>query len=74
MLRVLALLHTVTVLVGERADVVRPSYDRMASFLAACRNHALKVAEDLDNQVEARLREGQAKCPLEKRPPVARLA
>ena len=46
----------VTVLVGERADGVHLSYDRMASFLAPYNNsEALKVARDLDKKVEALL-------------------
>ena len=51
----------VTVLVDERADGVRLSYDRMASFLAAYGNRdALQVAEDLDNKIETLLREAAA--------------
>jgi len=46
----------VTILVDERADGVRLSYDRMASFLAPYENpEALKVARDLDEKVEALL-------------------
>jgi uncharacterized protein (DUF302 family) len=46
----------VTVLVDERPDGVRISYDRMASFLAPYRNsEALAVARDLDEKVEALL-------------------
>jgi uncharacterized protein (DUF302 family) len=46
----------VTVLVDERADGVHLSYDRMASLLAAYENaEALKVAQDLDQKVEALL-------------------
>ena len=48
----------VTVLVDERPDGVHLSYDRMASFLATYGNaDALRVAEYLDNKVEALLRE-----------------
>ena len=44
----------VTILVDERPDGVRLSYDRMASFLAPYGNgEALKVARDLDAKVEA---------------------
>jgi uncharacterized protein (DUF302 family) len=43
----------VTVLVDERTDGVRLSYDRMASFLAPYGNDdALKVARDLDGKIE----------------------
>lgn len=43
----------VTVLVDERADGVRLSYDRMASLLAPYGNpDALEVARDLDAKVE----------------------
>jgi uncharacterized protein (DUF302 family) len=46
----------VTVLVDERADGVRLSYDRMASFLSPYGNaDALRVANDLDAKVEALL-------------------
>jgi uncharacterized protein (DUF302 family) len=46
----------VTVLVDERADGVYLSYDRMASFLSPYANaEALKVAQDLDEKVEALL-------------------
>jgi uncharacterized protein (DUF302 family) len=46
----------VTVLVDERADGVRLSYDRMVSFLKPYGNaEALKVAKDLDAKVEALL-------------------
>src|SRR6476620_4172887 len=46
----------VTVLVDERPDGVRLSYDRMASLLAPYNNsEALKVARDLDEKVEALL-------------------
>ena len=48
----------VTVLVVERPDGVHLSYDRMASLLATYGNaDALRVAEYLDNKVEALLRE-----------------
>jgi uncharacterized protein (DUF302 family) len=48
----------VTVLVDERADGVRLSYDRMASFIAPCGNReALEVARDLDRKVEDLLRQ-----------------
>src|ERR1700722_15200253 len=51
----------VTVLVDERPDGVHISYDRMASFLAPYRNsEALAVARDLDEKVEALLREAAA--------------
>ncbi|MGA8143195.1 MAG: DUF302 domain-containing protein [Candidatus Acidiferrales bacterium] len=44
----------VTILVDERPDGVRLSYDRMARFLASYGNaDALKVARDLDAKVEA---------------------
>ena len=47
----------VIVLVDERSDGVRLSYDRMVSFIATYGNHdALRVAEDLDNKVETLLR------------------
>jgi hypothetical protein len=43
----------VTILVDERLDGVRLSYDRMASFLAPYGNgEALKVARDLDAKIE----------------------
>ena len=46
----------VTVLVDERADGVHLSYDRMSSFLAPYNSsEALKVAKDLDANVEALL-------------------
>ena len=46
----------VTVLVDERADGVRLSYDRMASILAPYGNDdALKVARDLDGKIETLL-------------------
>jgi uncharacterized protein (DUF302 family) len=48
----------VTVLVDERSDGVRISYDRMASLLAPYRNsEALAVARDLDQKVETLLSE-----------------
>jgi uncharacterized protein (DUF302 family) len=48
----------VTVLVDERADGVHLSYDRMASHLASCGSpEALKVARDLDANVEKLLKE-----------------
>lgn len=43
----------VTILIEERPDSVRISYDRMASYLAPYRNSdALKVARDLDAKIE----------------------
>ena len=43
----------VTILIEERADSVRISYDRMASYLASYGNRdALKVARELDAKVE----------------------
>jgi uncharacterized protein (DUF302 family) len=46
----------VTILIDERPDGIRISYDRMASFLAPYENaEALKVAKDLDAKVEALL-------------------
>jgi uncharacterized protein (DUF302 family) len=46
----------VTILIDERADGVRLSYDRMAAFLAPYGNaEALKVAQELDAKVEALL-------------------
>ena len=46
----------VTVLVDERSDGVRVSYDRMASLLAPYGNsEALAVARDLDKKVETLL-------------------
>ncbi len=43
----------VTILIEERPDSVRISYDRMASYLAPYGNSdALKVARELDAQVE----------------------
>jgi uncharacterized protein (DUF302 family) len=51
----------VTVLVDERADGVRLSYDRMASFLAPYGNDdALKVARDLDAKIETLLTKAAA--------------
>jgi hypothetical protein len=48
----------VTILIDERTDGVCLSYDTMASFLAPYGNpEALKVARDLDDKVEALLRE-----------------
>jgi hypothetical protein len=45
-----------TILVDERPDGVRISYDRMASYLASYGSpEALKVAQDLDSKVEALL-------------------
>ena len=47
-----------TVLVDERSDCVRISYDRMASLLAPYRNsEALTVSRDLDKKVETLLSE-----------------
>jgi uncharacterized protein (DUF302 family) len=47
----------VTILVDERPDGVRLSYDRMASFLAPYGNdEALKVARDLDTKIETLLK------------------
>jgi len=44
----------VTILIDERADGVRLSYDRMASLLATYESpEALNVARDLDAKVEA---------------------
>jgi uncharacterized protein (DUF302 family) len=46
----------VTILVDERPDGVHLSYDRMASLLAPYENEkALKVAQGLDNKIEALL-------------------
>jgi hypothetical protein len=43
----------VTILIEERPDGVRISYDRMASYLAPYGNNdALKVARELDAKVE----------------------
>jgi uncharacterized protein (DUF302 family) len=48
----------VTILVEERPDSVRISYDRMASYLASYGNSdALKVARDLDAKIERILTE-----------------
>jgi uncharacterized protein (DUF302 family) len=48
----------VTILVDERADGVRLSYDRMASFLAPYGNaDALAVARELDSKIETLLLE-----------------
>jgi uncharacterized protein (DUF302 family) len=48
----------VTILIEERLDNVRISYDRMASYLAAYENSdALKVARDLDEKIERILTE-----------------
>jgi len=48
----------VTVLVDERADGVRLSYDRMASFQSPYGNAAaLTVARELDSKIERLLRE-----------------
>jgi uncharacterized protein (DUF302 family) len=46
----------VTILIEERPDSVRISYDRMASYLAPYGNSdALKVARDLDAKIEKML-------------------
>ena len=51
----------VTILVDERPDGVRLSYDRMASFLATYGNdEALKVARDLDAKIETILTKAAA--------------
>ena len=51
----------VTVLIDERPDGVRLSYDKMAAFLAAYGNEdALKVARELDLKVETLLRQAAA--------------
>jgi uncharacterized protein (DUF302 family) len=51
----------VTILVDERPDGVRVSYDRMASFLAPYGNdEALKVARDLDTKIETLLTKAAA--------------
>jgi uncharacterized protein (DUF302 family) len=51
----------ITVLVDERPDGVRLSYDRMVSFLASYGNdEALKVARDLDTKIEALLTKSAA--------------
>ena len=48
----------VTILIEERPENVRISYDRMASYLAAYKNSdALKVARDLDAKIERILTE-----------------
>jgi uncharacterized protein (DUF302 family) len=48
----------VTILIEERPDSVRISYDRMASYLASYGNDdALKVARDLDAKIERILTE-----------------
>jgi uncharacterized protein (DUF302 family) len=48
----------VTILIEERPDSVRISYDRMASYLASYGNSdALKVARDLDAKIERILTE-----------------
>jgi uncharacterized protein (DUF302 family) len=48
----------VTILIEERPDSVRISYDRMASYLAPYGNSdALKVARDLDAKIERILAE-----------------
>jgi uncharacterized protein (DUF302 family) len=48
----------VTILIVERPDSVRISYDRMASYLAPYGNSdALKVARDLDAKIERILTE-----------------
>jgi uncharacterized protein (DUF302 family) len=54
----------VTILVDERADGVRLTYDRMASFLAPYGNdEALKVARDLDAKIETLLTKAAGKAP-----------
>jgi len=46
----------VTILIDEREDGVRLSYDRTSSFVASYGNsEVLKVAQDLDSKVEALL-------------------
>jgi uncharacterized protein (DUF302 family) len=51
----------VTILVDERPEGVRVSYDRMASFLAPYGNpDALAVAHDLDSKIEHLLRDSAA--------------
>jgi uncharacterized protein (DUF302 family) len=51
----------VTILVDERAEGVRLSYDRMASFLAPYGNKdALAVAQNLDSKIENLLRDSAA--------------
>jgi hypothetical protein len=48
----------VTILIEERPDSARISYDRMASYLAPYGNSdALKVARDLDTKIERMLTE-----------------
>ena len=51
----------VTILLDERPDGVRLSYDRMASFLAPYGNsEALKVARELDAKIETLLTKASA--------------
>jgi uncharacterized protein (DUF302 family) len=51
----------VTILVDERPEGVRLSYDRMASLLAGYENaEALTVARDLDSKIEKLLRDSAA--------------
>jgi uncharacterized protein (DUF302 family) len=51
----------VTILIDERADGVHLSYDTMVSFLAPYGNsEALRVAQDLDEKVEALLKAAAA--------------
>ena len=51
----------VTILVDERPDGVRLTYDRMASFLAPYGNdEALRVARDLDTKIETLLTKAAA--------------
>ncbi len=51
----------VTILVDERPEGVRLSYDRMGSFLASYGNdEALKVARDLDAKIETLLTKAAA--------------
>ena len=51
----------VTILVDERPEGVRLSYDRMVSFLAPYgSSEALKVASDLDTKIEALLAKAAA--------------
>ena len=51
----------VTILVDERSDGVRLSYDKMTSLLAPYGNpDALKVAQELDLKVEKLLAEAAA--------------
>ena len=48
----------VTVLIDERPDGVHLSYDPMVGFLSSYGNlHALKIAQELDSNVERLLRE-----------------